>query len=88
MRVTRICTLEDQTLSTIDYYENVDGQPLIMIVVVPRKELNKKDPEILLPSKLNVYREITDEDQYQTRTMARNEYLMNEEDKVNTALAP
>ena len=74
MRVTRICTLEESTLSTIDYFENIDGQPLIMVVSIPRKELNKKEPEITLPKNLKIYREVTDEPQYQPVEMARVDY--------------
>ena len=47
--------------------------------------VNSPKSEIEPPALFNVFREITDEEDYQTINMAKSSYKMKESDKIGTA---
>lgn len=64
----------------IDLYENIEGNPLILMVA---NEQLDKEKEVNLNT-FSVVREITDEEEYRPYEMARMSYKMKEDDKQNS----
>lgn len=69
-----------------DYYGNVDGQPLTCIIQVDEALHREKGSRIKLPDYLDIYKEITDIDEFQPNSFALKEFKMAEEDAKNTAI--
>ena len=65
----------------IDFYENVDGQPLVLILLC-RKEVNR----IVLPKFCKILGEFTDKEEYNLSNMANVDYKMPEQHKTLTAI--
>lgn len=88
LKSQRICTISDDGLyMIIDYYYQVDGQPMTCIIQV-NKDIHQASQHgrISLPNYLHIHREITDEDNYAQRNMAKKDYEMPDEDKNKTAV--
>ena len=75
----RQCFVSDKEYLIIDTYLNVDGNPTLL-----RVETEKEASSIQIPDFLNIFREVTDEGQYETRILARDDYKMNLRDKEGT----
>jgi hypothetical protein len=61
----------------VESFTNVDGTPSIL-----RIETTGEGQKIKIPPFLKVLRDVTDEVQYKTKTMARLTYVMPESDKI------
>ena len=86
VRGKRVCIIDNGFYIMVDYYPEVDGQPMLGIIQV-RSDIGQ-DPkkEISLPSYVKPYREITDEPQFllESEILAQEKYKMTEEDKLGT----
>jgi CYTH domain-containing protein len=60
----------------VDTFLNVEGVPSIM-----RIETTKEAQQIKIPPFVKMLREVTEEIEYETRTMADHDYLMSEKDR-------
>lgn len=60
----------------VDTFLNVEGTPSIM-----RIETTEEAQSIKIPPFVKVLREVTEEQQYETRTMAQQNYKLMEKDK-------
>lgn len=66
----RLCTIyKNNYVALFDYYSNIDGDPVILIIKLSKKDLKKK-VEGVLPDFVELVRDITDEEQYLARNMA------------------
>lgn len=86
LEYARICTITDDGLyMIIDYYYQLDGQPMTCIIQV-NKDIHQASQigRIALPNYLHIFREITDEETYNQMKMAKSDYKMPEEDKLAT----
>lgn len=68
-------------LSIFDYFQNIDGEPLIMILRLHHTDLEKNKSGVALPNFVEIIREITDEEEYLARNLSRIDFKMNEKDK-------
>lgn len=87
IRVNRIVMIDYNYYYTLDYYPDVKGQPLLLIVKkgVPLNEPMKlKFPSIekIVP----IFREVSNEPEYSVSNMARVDYEMPEKDRQGTQL--
>merc|ERR1711957_222237 len=57
LRVKRICLIDNAVYILVDYYPDIDGQPMLGIIQV-RKGIQQS---VQLPKYVKVYREVTDE---------------------------
>jgi hypothetical protein len=85
LRVNRVVMIDFNHYYILDYYPDVHGQPLLLIVKkgVPGKNSQKiKYPPIekIVP----FYREVTNEPEYQIENMAKTDYEMPEKDRLGT----
>lgn len=79
LRVNRIVMIDFNHYYTLDYYPDVNGKPLLLIVKKGGvAEKNKQFPPIdkILP----IYREVTNEPSYLSEKMARLDYKMPHKD--------
>ena len=63
----------------IDTYLNVDGFPTLL-----RIETERDNKDIEIPDFLIIYRDVTEELEFETRTLANEDYKMPEKDKLAT----
>jgi hypothetical protein len=63
----------------IDWYEQVDGQPLTCIIQVNSEELRNSGARIKLPDYLHVAKDISDMEEFKPRTLAHLDYKMDPE---------
>ena len=63
----------------IDWYDQVDGQPLTCIVQVNQEELRNSGARIKLPSYLQIAKDISDLEEFKPRSLARADYKMDPE---------
>lgn len=88
LRVNRLVMIDFNHYYTLDYYPDVPGQPLLLIVKKGYQRKNNptklKFPPIekLVP----IYREVTNEKEYFPENLARMDYEMPEKDRLNTQL--
>ena len=80
LRVKRICLIDNSVYILVDYYPDIDGQPMLGIIQV-RKGIQQS---VQLPKYMKVYREVTDEKQYMPEIMCKESYYMDEKDKKGT----
>lgn len=84
LRVNRIVMIDFNFYYTIDYYPDIKGQPIILIVkkgTVEKERGLKFNPiEKIVP----IYREISNEPNYYVDFMAKNDYEMPEQDRLAT----
>lgn len=80
IRVKRMCLIDNAIYIMVDYYPEIDGQPMLGIVQV-RKGIQES---VQLPKYVKVYREVTDEKQYMPEIMCKETYYMDEKDKKGT----
>ena len=80
LHVKRLCLIENATQIMVDYYPEIDGQPMLGIVKV-KKGIEE---QVNLPEYIKVYREVTDEKQYLPQIMCKDNYYMDDEDKKGT----
>ena len=72
---TRICTLDDDLYIIIDYYPEIDGQPMICIIQINEENHQKAGGgRIKLPDYIQIEKEITDVPQYSPITMSQVNY--------------
>jgi CYTH domain-containing protein len=69
IRSKRLCIIDNGVYVIVDYYMEIDGQPMIAIIQVKEQVSN-----IDLPSFIQVHREITDERQYYPEIMCKENY--------------
>ena len=79
LRSTRICTMDQCMYMIIDWYDQVDGQPLTCIVQVNQEELRNSGARIKLPSYLQIAKDISDLEEFKPRSLARADYKMDPE---------
>ena len=86
LRVKRIVMIDFNFYYTIDYYPDIKGQPMILIVKKGSPDKNQKlkfDPiEKIVP----IYREISNEANYYVDNMAKIDYEMPDKDQAETRL--
>ena len=85
LRVNRVVMIDFNHYYTLDYYPDVNGQPLILIVKKGQYENTKrKFPPIekIVP----IFREISNEQMYFSEEMANMNWNMNEKDRLGTTL--
>ena len=71
LTATRIVTIDNGLYIIIDYYPEVEGQPMICIIQINEEEHKRSGAgRVKLPSYINVDRDITDLAEYQPRTLA------------------
>ena len=80
MKTKRLCIIDNGVYIIVDYHPERDGAPMLGIIQVRRGNQSK----IELPPYIKVHREITDEQQYSPEIMAKQDYYMDEKDKVGT----
>lgn len=80
LRVKRMCLIDNAVYILVDYYPDIDGQPMLGIIQV-RKGIQSA---VKLPKYVKVYREVTDEKQYMPEIMCKGSYYMDEKDKKGT----
>lgn len=85
LRSTRICTVDQGLYMVLDWFESTDGQPLTCIVQVNSEDLKNAESQIKLPAYLQVARDITDQEEFKPRTLARTDYKMNRDLKQLTS---
>lgn len=88
IRVSRVIMIDFNHYYTLDYYPDVIGQPLLLIVKKgydKTKELKMKFPPIekIVP----IFREVSNEPEYSTLVMSSKDYVMPEQDRLGTQLA-
>ena len=69
----------------VNYFYEIDGAP--MLAILQSKHDKQKTESIDLPKYISVFRECTDEPQYHSEAMCKEEYLMNSNDKTGTSPA-
>lgn len=62
----------------IDYFESVDGQPLILLINYNKKLMKDEQLDLKLPSHYQIVKDITDAPEYMAKAMAQKDYVMNE----------
>lgn len=87
LRVHRVVMIDFNHYYLLDYYPDVTGQPLLLIVkkgLVTRNPKKLKFPSIeqIVP----IFREVTNEKEYMIESMARIDYEMPEKDREGTQL--
>ena len=85
LRVNRVVLVDIGLSYTLDYFPDVNGKPLLLIVKkgTPFQDIkNAKWPPIdnLIP----IYREVTNERPFFAENMALNSYVMGEFEKIGT----
>ena len=80
LRSKRVCIIDNGMYIIVDYFPQKDGAPMLGIIQVKQSNLSSID----LPSYIKVYRDVTDEPQYQPEIMCKGEYYMDEQDKKGT----
>ena len=80
LRVKRLCLIDNGIYILVDYYPEIDGQPMLGIIQVRKGNQQK----VQLPNYIKVYREVTDEKQYMPEIMCKASYYMDEKDKKGT----
>ena len=72
----RICTIDESLYMIIDYYPEIEGQPVICIIQIDEEEHKKQgNARIKLPSYLLIDRDITDLDEFQPNALATRAHL-------------
>ena len=66
----RICTMENGLYMIIDYYPNVENQPMICVVQLDEANMAQDNRPIQLPDYLDVEKEITDLPEFQSKALA------------------
>ena len=79
----RQCFIFDSQYFQVDTFINVDGQPSLL-----RIDTTLEQNEINIPPFVKVIREVTDEDEYATFRMARNDYKMSKNDMQAVTMKP
>jgi len=75
-----MCTIDEGLYIIFDYYEQVDGKPLICVIQVSREELEKNGSNrIKTPDYLKIGADITDMEEFMPRILSNKDYKMNEE---------
>lgn len=75
LTATRIVTIDGGLYLIIDYYPEVDGQPMICIVQINEEEHKRSGAgRVHLPSYINVDRDITDLAEFSPPTLASLKY--------------
>ena len=77
LEYSRLCTMKDDLYMIIDYYPNVETQPMICIIQVHQAHFNKTEQNIKLPDYLQVEREITDMPEYYSFALAKRPQINN-----------
>ena len=76
----RICTIDEGIYMIIDYFPEIDGQPMICIIQINEDAHKKAQGErIKLPGYLRIEKDITDLVEFQPWTMSRHDYKMDPE---------
>ena len=74
-----MCTIDEGLYMIVDFYEHVDGQPLICIIQVSKEELQRVGSgRIKTPDYLQIAADITDMEEFQPNTLSDREYKMKE----------
>ncbi len=74
-----MCTIDDGLYMIIDYYEHVDGQPLICVIQVSKEELQKVGSgRIKTPDYLQISFDITDMEEFMPSLLSDRDYKMKE----------
>lgn len=77
VRKIRQCFIYERQYFMVESFTNVDGTPSIL-----RIETTGEGQKIKIPPFLKVLRDVTDEVQYKTKSMASLTYVMPESDKI------
>jgi len=67
----RICTVEGELYFIIDYYPQVEGQPMICIMQVDQNKMQSENRRIQTPDYLQIEKEITDMAEYTPAALAK-----------------
>ena len=59
-----------------DWFWSVHGAPLVCIIQVNQSELKNPDAQIKLPDYLKVAKDITDQEEFKPRALARSDFRM------------
>jgi hypothetical protein len=74
----RLCVINKDAYYKIDYYPDIEGQPMLLLM---QTTSDKLEEQIAFPPFFEIYREVTDEKQYQAINMAMKDYKMDETDR-------
>jgi len=75
-----MCTIDEGLYIIFDYYEQVDGKPLICVIQVSREELETKGSNrIKTPDYLKIGADITDLEEFMPLLLSDKDYKMKEE---------
>jgi hypothetical protein len=77
IRKKRKCFLYMKTYMILDTYINIDGSPSLLKILND----NEKNREIMIPSLLDVVRDVTDTKEYSNYLMAQKDWIMPEDDR-------
>jgi hypothetical protein len=86
LRVNRVVMIDFNFYYTIDYYPDIKGQPMILIVKKGSPEEDQKLKFNPIEKIVPIFREISNEAQYYLENMAKIDFEMPEKDKVGTQL--
>lgn len=87
LRVNRVVWIEANYYYTLDYYPDVKGQPLLLIVKKGDSSTGQPVFTNMLGTLINKHREVTNEPEYSHEAMAALDYEMPEEDRIRTQLS-
>lgn len=82
----RVCGAIEEIYFIIDFFESVPGQPVLLILQVSEKDLQETG-RVKIPQVFKIYREVTDQVEYQPYMMARKDYEMIKTDNENTNMS-
>lgn len=80
LKTKRLCIIDNGVYIIVDYFSEKDGAPMLGIIQVRKGNQDN----IELPKYVKVYRDVTDEDQYQPDVMCKENYYMDIKDKEGT----
>lgn len=67
----RICTVENDLYIIVDYYPQVEGEPMICIMQVDDAKVYEQNKRIQMPAYLQIEKEITDMQEYSPAELAK-----------------
>jgi hypothetical protein len=83
---TRVCGAIGDIYFIVDYFDTIDGQPILLILQV-NEEVTEKGDRINIPEVFKIHREVTDQIEYSNYFMSQEDYKMIPSDKEATALS-
>jgi hypothetical protein len=81
MRKVRICGAISEVYFIIDFFDNIDGQPVLLILQISEDRVSGR---VKVPECFKIFREVTDQPEYSNVVMSRSDYEMIKGDKEGT----